>query len=363
MSNDHGSDEDRDDPRERALVPYAAPQETVFRGLFESNQNYLGHVSALVVQIQLVSLLDAERRFLSMVPVRRIKLGAQIGSGGTNSVHRIAYHGGGELEGMLMKDAGASGGFSREYNALRSMESIGLRSVARGVTQLDDKQMLVMDFIAGCVDSKSIIGYQRDLERYIDPDMEMPAPQQKFVSCVKPLTIRELIYGWERMTAKNKSYGDFQFLIDRQGNVIYNDPTSVDDRAPNKGTRVIIQAMIDTWEFAWSTLATGMSWGEFKRYKRREWQAKITYFGSVYRGRFTPPDFHIVDLGVFEGRSIASYPCLFFRGGAQRHVPHFDQVALSTGEVGYFTTTSISVMEALKTGIQNIQAIKSALNL
>ena len=171
MSIDHGSDQDGHDNQERALIPYVPPQQAVFRGLFNSNQGYLGFVSALLVRIQLVELLDAERRFLSVVPVRRIMLGDQIGSGGTNSVHRIAYHGGGRLDGMLMKDAGASGGFSREYTALRSMESIGLRSVARGLAQVEDKQMLVMDFITGCVDSKSIIGYQRDLEKYVDPDV------------------------------------------------------------------------------------------------------------------------------------------------------------------------------------------------
>ena len=264
---------------------------------------------------------------------------------------------------FALTGGGSSGGFSREYTALRSMESIGLRSVARGLAQVEDKQMLVMDFITGCVDSKSIIGYQRDLEKYVDPDLEMPAPQQKFVDCVKPITIRELLYGWERMVAMNKSYGDFQFLIDREGNVIYNDPTSVDDRAPNKGTRVIIQAMIDTWEFAWSSLATGMSWGEFKRYKQREWLTKIAVFAKAYRAKFSPPDFHVVDFSVFEGRSIASYPCVCFRGAAQKAVPCFTQVALSTGEVGYYTTESISVMASLKQGIQNIMALKAILGL
>ncbi len=370
MPNGNDTDEkeeaEQHSSQSRALIPYVPPQQQqqqVFQGLFNINQTYLGQLSSLLIRIRPIEVRSVERRLISTLYQRQIVLGPQIGQGGTNSVHRIQYDDGTFLEGMLIKDAGAKGGFSREYQALRSMESIGLRSVARGLTQVrgSNKQMLVMDFIAGCIDSKTIIGYKRTLKDYINPQRNHPAPNPAFAARITSLTLRELLYGWERMTVCKKSYGDFQFLIDSKGQVIYNDPTSVDNGQPNQGTQVIIQAMIDTWEFGNTAQVLGMSWGEFKRFKHNEYQHRVSAFAQAYRSNFSQPDFCILDWSFLENRSLRDYASLCFTGSVCKDLRGWHRVALPGGRFGYYTQELLTIVSGFQKALQNIRAIKAAL--
>jgi len=356
--------------QERALIPYTPPHEAVFGELINSDVQYLNFVPLSSIRIEMVDLLSLERKFLSLVPVKRIVLGPQIGAGGTNSVHRISYEDGSPLEGMLIKDAGAKNGQSNEYLALKSMESIGLRSVARGLTQIGRKQMLVMDYIAGCVDSKSIVGYQVTLGDYLDVNKNAPQPDRRFAPYLRASTIRDLLYGWNRMVLHKKDYSDYQFLINPRGEIIYNDPTGHSARdTPGDTTKRVIRAVLDTWEYFHCDLVAGMTWQEFKTYKDEGKLALKIEFSKVYGSRrghvlYFEPDFYLFDSSLFEGRKLADYECLLFRCDKNldlTHVPGWSKVALDSGLFGYFQDISTHrTTRALLNAYWDLRAIRAA---
>ena len=352
---------DETEEKNRALVIYRPPTQVVMGNLFNSQPNFLSYVPTASIESIMVRMLDMERRFLAMIPVKRIILGRTIGSGGTNSVHQIDYEDGTRLDGMLIKDAGSSNGRSREFEALKVMESIGLRSVARGLTQLGPKQMLVMDYITGGIDSKSIVGYMKRLKKYISlvDGSETPDPRLR----IQSNTIRDLLYGWERMTLKNRNFSDFQFMIDSQGCVIYNDPTGFTQEQPGDTTKIIIQAMIDTWEYQNPLYHTGRTWLEFKKYKRQVILERTIEFNRRFNQpgmSFGPPKLHLLDMSVFEGRSPAAYPCIFFTANRLQEVPGWRAFALPKGNTGYFQYDQC-ILNSISIATHNIAYIKLAL--
>ncbi|MCY1042078.1 hypothetical protein OV208_12195 [Corallococcus sp. bb12-1] len=205
--------------------------------------------------------------FFPSIPNNALSQGQQMGQGGTNSVYRVN-----ETPRFLIKDAGSGGREdSREYRSLMEMEAIGLKTVVKGLHRNAGKLMLVMESVSGGTDSKSIIGYQRTLKDYVDTKKSAPAPNPQLTRFVTKKSIEQLMLCWGQMVLHEKSFGDFQFMLNAEGDVFLNDPTNVENRKPSNTIQVIIQAFIDTWEYKAFQLYFEMdfTWREFKLAKEK----------------------------------------------------------------------------------------------
>ena len=252
-----------------------------------------------------------------------VSIGHKIGSGGTNSVFAIQND-----PRFVIKDAGAKSGSSPEFNALVRMGSMGLRTVLRDLRFTGGKLQIVMDRITGCIDSKTIVGYQRSLKNYINPELDTPAPNPVYAYRITVDALEQMIEGWELMKRHRTFFGDYQFLLDSEGNVVMNDPTSTLRKDTDDGTQTIIQAMIDTYEFLHA------DWGTWRDYKRLKlaWSKALTRdFAMGLRGRFRPPDFWIADTS----KLLEIPPCAMFRSTIAADVPSFRRYNIGGNEYGY----------------------------
>lgn len=251
----------------------------------------------------------ALRLLLDFTIPGRIELGRQMGSGGTNAVYEVK---GNSL--WLLKNAGASSGKSREYQAMVKMSAIGLDTVSPSLFEFNGPQnnttMILMKRVLNGIDSKSIIGYKRDLKNYIDPDMKFPCPNQNAIF-ITDNTLQELIYGFTKIVGKNTDFGDYQFMLDSNGHVYHNDPTEQLKYKKGSSTQVIIQAIIDTWEYTNLPLARGMSWSKFKKLKVALRKHRQTlFFRTVRDKKARGPSFCILSYDAIDWQGMSIY-CLY----------------------------------------------------
>ncbi len=266
--------------------------------------------------------------FFPTIPEKVLTQGRQMGQGGTNSVYRVT-----ETPHLLIKDAGSGGrNDSREYRALREMEAIGLKTVARGLHRNEGTLMLVMDFISGGTDSKSIVGYQRTLSDYMKVTLNIPAPNPALTRFVTKKSIDRLLFCWAQMVRHKKSFGDFQFMLAPDGDVFLNDPTNVVDKEPNKTLQEIIQAFIDTWEyktfqeyfdmtFTWQqfkgaklALCDGIKKSFFKAFSQANKSKQLKYKAPAFKmlsQDFLAPTFFASTLYVVDGNpALEGFHCI-----------------------------------------------------
>ncbi|NOK14832.1 hypothetical protein [Corallococcus exercitus] len=239
--------------------------------------------------------------------------GRPMGRGGTNDVFEVL---GNPL--WLLKNAGASGGESREYNALVEMQRLGLTTVSPSLVEFIDVDlpennltMIMMKRVLNGIDSKTIVGYQRDLKNYINPNKEFPFPNARHASFIKDETIQQLLWGFTRIASSKKDFSDYQFMLDSEGTVFYNDPTGELPYKDSSSTRVIIQATIDTWEYANLPVGRGMSWMKFKQLKAALALYRKQRFLKAAQDRTArPPSFCIIDYSAIDWHGISIY-CAF----------------------------------------------------
>jgi hypothetical protein len=190
------------------------------------------------------------------------------------------------------------------------------------------------------VDSKTIIGYQRDLTNYIDPKKDAPAPNPKYAIYITGETIQELLDAWEKMILHKTFFGDFQFLINASGQVFLNDPTQIlvkeSEKDIDKGTKTIIQAIIDTYEYISVARSEDLrkTWREFKQAKLALYKQWLVAFGQGFQGPFKPPDFWVLNYKFcrFEMPMIST----LFITSASKSVPGFKRLSLPGGLFGYY---------------------------
>lgn len=258
-----------------------------------------------------------------------VSMGRKIGSGGTNSVYLVR-----ENPNLLMKDAGARSGHSHEYQAMVTMERLGLQTCLRSLHFSDGKLRIIMRRIEGCIDSKTIVGYQRDLKNYVNPELSLPAPNLSYGIHIKGHTLTSLMYAWDVMVERGIFFGDFQFLIDQDGEMVLNDPTSTLEKNADKGTATIIQAMIDTYEYLFHREgARQRTWREFKRYKVRTQKDRISRFGAGLQAQFNAPQFCVIDYKY--DRWSPPPNCTMFVSATRKNVAGFKRVVLESGLFGY----------------------------
>ncbi len=295
--------------------------------------------------------MDAVRWALGAAPKLRILLqlaeftpqqvtyGKQIGSGGTNTVHEVAERPGQ----MVIKTAGASGGFSREYDALARMETLGMRTVLRDLRFSNGQISLVMKRVEGCIDSKTIVGYKSHLKNYVKPGHDAPAPQFDDGIRITGATIQQLLEAWDIMSGNRSFFGDFQFLLDGSGEVFMNDPTGIitksnpDEQRHDDGTFTIIQAIIDTYEFIRQPRAGARAWGAFKTWKKQLRIARKTAFGRAMKGSGIAWEEPVFVVSSFRfARFEEPARCTLFVTATPQDVAGFQRVALSGGGYGYY---------------------------
>lgn len=239
--------------------------------------------------------------------------GRPMGRGGTNDVFEVL---GNPL--WLLKNAGASRGVSREYNALVEMKKLGLNTVSPSLVEFVDVDlpqnnmtMIMMKRVLNGIDSKTIVGYRRDLTNYIDPNKEFPFPNADHASYIKDETIQQLIWGFTRIVARKKDFGDYQFMLDGDGSVLHNDPTQEIAYKDSSSTRVIIQAIIDTWEYTNLPIGRGMSWKKFKQMKAAiALHRKQLFLKTASDRTARGPSFCILDYSAIDWHGISIY-CVF----------------------------------------------------
>lgn len=321
----------RADPGSRRLVDRVLGERS--RALVVLDDNHLFLPLEAVVWA-----LTSDRMLRSFFPVRdlvpdQVTIGAQIGSGGTNSVHVVQ-----ENPFLLIKDAGAKSGLSREYQSMVTMESLGLQTCLRSLHFAEDKLRIIMRRIEGCMDSKTIIGYKRDLTNYVDPAMDFPAPNLSYAVYIKGHSLLSLLEIWDIMTSRNTSFGDFQFLLDSEGEVFLNDPTET-KTGQDRGTRTIIQAMIDTYEYLFHREGRGRrTWKNFKQYKSQLSLLRLRSFGSALRGRFVPPAFCVIDFRFCRWEMMVPPVCTLFLSESRKDLVGFARFDLEDGTYGYAPT-------------------------
>ncbi|MCM2459107.1 hypothetical protein HGO40_01080 [Pseudomonas sp. CG7] len=274
-------------------------------------------------------------RLLAQLPAfipSQITRGLQIGKGGTNSVYLVKEH-----PGVLMKDGGAKvGGTSKEYNAMVKMGAMGLRTVLHDLRIHRGRIQIIMDRVNGCVDSKTIIGYKKHLTDYINPDMATPCPRSKDALAIHGETLCQLLSAWDLMFEKGQYFNDFQFLLDPSGEVYLNDPTDVANKFWDRGTNIIIQAIINTYEYI-HRIAGEQDWMTFKRYKKTLAERRYKEFelgSGLLPEQFYTPHYTVINYRFCWYQ--APSPSTMFRTKFALDVPSFIRVQLAGGMFGYF---------------------------
>jgi len=246
------------------------------------------------------------------VPVIQLP-GRPMGRGGTNDVFEVL---GNPL--WLLKNAGASQGTSREYDALVEMKGLGLTTVSPSLVEFIDVDlpdnnmtMIMMKRVLNGIDSKTIVGYQRDLKNYIDPSKAFPCPNAKHAGYIKDETIQQLLWGFTKIIGRKKDFSDYQFMLDSEGTVFHNDPTGEIPYKDGSSTRVIIQAIIDTWEYTNLPLGRNMSWMKFKQLKAAlALHRKQRFFRAAQDRAARAPSFCILDYSAIDWHGMSIY-CVF----------------------------------------------------
>lgn len=265
----------------------------------------LGHAAMMMFQ----RALDGERRLLDFAPCRIVpvsddaRLGQVFGAGGTNEIFMLA-----DNPGIAVKNPGmGKSGRSSEYMSMLEMERLGMSTVVLGLRVIEGEVRLAMRRERIATDSKSVVGYQGalkgaelSLSAYIDPQRDNPGPTLALGQFVTRDLLESLLSGFDRMSAGNRCFSDFQFLITQASEVVYNDPCGYAEKTPDGSTIKIIQAFIDTWEFLFSKDRVGVSWSLFKQWKQQLRNSRLRAFGEATKGlKKTVPVFTMINPSFF----------------------------------------------------------------